>query len=103
MKKGTIDLLITSALLNKSEYGGYFINDEKVMECLMDMYFYMLYNGVGNDQKTEEYFNEFEKKYRNLNKEQQEEIKKEYLDIIEAQNKNREKEKVKKKGMNKYE
>ena len=103
MKKNIMDILIASSLLKTSEFEGGYINDEKVMECLMDMYFYMLYNGVGNDQKTEEYFNEFEKKYRNLNNEQQEEIKKEYLDIIEAQNKNREKEKVKKKGMNKYE
>ena len=101
MKKSIMDLLITSSLLNKSEYGGYFINDEKVMECLMDMYFYMLYNGVGNDSKTEEYFSEFEKKYRNLNKEQQEIIKNDYTEIIESQNKNR--DTVKKKGMNKYE
>jgi len=103
MKKSVMDLLIASTLLNRSEYGGYFINDERVMECIMDMYFYMLYSGVGNGEKTEEFFSEFEKKYKNLNKEQQEIVKKEYIDIIEAQDKNIEKEKIKKKGMNKYE
>jgi len=101
MKKSMAELLITSALLNRGEYGGYFINDERVMECIMDMYFYMLYSDVGNDEKIEEYFNELKNKYDNLNEEQQAIVKKEFLDIIEAQDKN--KDKVKKKGMNKYE
>ena len=103
MKKNTIDLLIASSLLHTSEYGGYFINDERVQECLMDMYFYMLYNGMDNDEKKEEYFNEFENKYNKLNKEQQEQVKQEYVNIIETQKKKKEKEKVKKKGMNNYE
>ena len=103
MNKSILNLLMASSLLHTNEYGGYFINDDRVQECIMDMYFYMLYNGANNEDKKEEYFNEFEKKYNELNKEQQELVKNEYVDIIETQNKNREKEKVKKKGMNKYE
>ena len=101
MKKSVRDILITSALLKTTEFEGGCINDDRVLECIMDMYFYMLYNGIGNDPKKEEYFREFEKKYNNLNKEQQEIVKQEYIDIIETQNKNR--EKVKKKGNDKYE
>ena len=96
-----MNLLIASSFLHTNEYGGYFINDDRVQECLMDMYFYMLYNGIGNEDKQKEYFNEFEKKYDNLNHEQQEEVKKEYKNIIEAQEKN--KKMLKKKGNDKYE
>ena len=103
MNKNILNLLMASSLLNTNEYGGYFINDERVQECIMAMYFYMLYNGANNEEKKEEYFNEFENKYNKLNKEQQEQVKKEYIDIIETQNRNREKEKVKKKGMINYE
>ena len=100
-KKKVIDLLMSMSLLGSSEYAGYYPNDERVVECLWDMYFYMMYSGIGNEEKKEEYFSEFGKKFNNLNKEQQEIVKNEYIDIIEAQNKN--KEKVKKKGMSKYE
>jgi len=103
MNKSVLNLLLSSSLIGNGEYEGYFINDDRVQECLMDMYFYMLYNGMDNDEKKEEYFTEFEKKYNKLNKEQQDAVKKEYIDIIEAQNKNREKEKIKKKGMRNYE
>lgn len=102
-KQKIMDLLLSMSLIGTSEYAGYYTNDERVMECLWDMYFYMMYNGIGNEEKKEEYFNEFGKKFDNLNKEQQEEVKKEYMNIIEAQDKNREKEKIKKKGMNNYE
>ncbi len=61
MNKRTMDILFTSALLHNYEYDGYFINDERVSECIMDMYFYMLY-GLDNLKKKEEYFHEFEKK-----------------------------------------
>ena len=94
MKKSTMDILLTSALLHKNDYDGYFIDDEKVSECIMDMYFYMLY-GLDNIEKKEEYFHEFENKYNKLNKEQQELVKQEYIDIIEKQNKNKEKMKRK--------
>ena len=76
------------------------INDQEVNECLMDMYFYIMYSGI-NEEKQEEYFQEFGKKYKNLNEKQQELVKKEYIDIIETQNKNR--EKIKRKGMIDYE
>lgn len=101
MKKKGMDYLLAMSLLGKSEYVGYFPNDERVLECLWDMYFYMMYSGIGNENKKEEYYHEFEKKYDKLNEEQQEEVKNEYMNIIEAQNK--EKEKIKKKGMIDYE
>ena len=89
------------SLIGTNEYTGYYISDEKVSECIWDMYFYMMYNGIGEEKKQEEFFNKMKEKYQNLNEEQQEEVRKEYISIIEAQNKN--KEKVKKKGMNDYE
>ena len=100
-KKSVMNLLMAMSMLGTNEYAGYYISDEKVSECLMDMYFYMMYSGIGEEKKQEEFFNEFEKKFDNLNEEQQEMVKNEYIDIIETQNKN--KEKVKKKGMNDYE
>ena len=102
MNKKIMDLLLSMSLINSNEYSGYLPNDERVLECIWDMYFYMLYSGI-NEEKKEEYFKEFEKKYDNLNKEQQEEVEKEYIEIINAQEKNRKKEKIKKKGMNNYE
>ena len=100
MKQSTIDLLMSMSLINANDYGGYFSNDARVLECVWDMYFYMLYSGI-NEEKKEEYFNEFDKKYKKLNNEQQEIVRNEYMSIMETQEKN--KEKVKKKGMIKYE
>jgi len=102
-KKKVFDLLTAMSFFGTSEYAGYYPTDERVIECLMDMYFYMLYKDMDNEEKKEEYFQEFENKYDKLNGEQQEEVKNEYINIIEAQKKNREKEKIKKKGMNNYE
>ena len=101
MKKSIEYLIaIPSLLINSGEYNIEY-NDSKVNECLMDMYFYMLYNGENNEEKKKEYFQEFENKYNKLNKEQQEQVKQEYINIIEAQKKNR--GKIKKKGMIDYE
>ena len=94
-------MLLGTLLLTSNEYGGTWIDDENVNECLVDMYFYMLYNGENNELKKEKLFHEFEKKYNELNKEQQEMVKQEYINIIETQEKNR--RKVKRKGMNNYE
>ena len=88
------------SLMGSFEYASYYPSDERVVECIMDMYFYMMYTGI-NDEKKEEYLNEFAKKYNNLDKEQKEMVKNEYIDIIKTQKKNR--EKIKKKGMNDYE
>ena len=98
-KKKVMDLLLAMSLIGTNEYAGYFPADKYVVDCIWDMYFYMMYGGLGNEEKKEEYFHEFENKFDKLNKGQQEEVKKEYISIIEAQNKNKEKEKVKKKGM----
>jgi len=59
----------------------------------------MLCNGANYEQKKEEYFQEFERKYKELTSEQQLLVRQEYLNIIEAQKKNEEKGRVKKKGM----
>ena len=102
-KKPIVDLFTAMSLLDDSEYERYYPTGEQVVECLWDMYFYMIYSRIGNVLKKEEYFKEFEKKFNKLNKEQQEEVKKEYISIIEAQEKKRKNEKVKKKGMKNYE
>ena len=81
------------------DYAFDYIDDDMVNDCLMSMYFYMLCDSsLGN--KKEEYFKEFEDKYQKLNDEQKELVQKDYLSIIEAQDRNR--EKVKRKG-DKYE
>ena len=76
-----------------------YIDDPLVNDCLMSMYFYMLYDS-NYEEKKEEKFQEFSEKYNKLNDEQKELVKQDYLNIIEAQDKNR--EKVKRKG-DKYE
>ena len=103
MQKSTRDLLVAMSMIGTFDFMGEYIEDQEVNECIMDMYFYMLYGGIENEEKREEYFKEFEKKYNALNKEQQELVKNDYISIIEAQEKNREKEKIKKKGMRDYE
>lgn len=101
MKSNAVrDLLLSFSLIGGHDYENIPIFDNEVDECLMNMYFYMMCNSV-NEDKKQEYFNEFEKSYNKLNDEQKEIVKKDYLDIMEAQNKN--KEKVKKKGMINYE
>ena len=100
MDKGTRDLLYALALLGSYEFSSYYVNDPKINDCLMNMYFYMMHP---NEDRKEEYFQQFEKIYRELDEEQQEIVKKDYIEIIEAQEKNREKEKIKKKGMINYE
>ncbi len=100
MNKKIMDMLLISQLISKGEYEGSNINDEKVLDCIMDMYFYMLYNS-DNNPLQEKYLDNFNQKYNALTKKQQKLVKQEYIDIIETQNKNR--EKVKRKGMNNYE
>ena len=104
MNNKTISAILMSALLNKNEYDKFceqsYITDSKVNECIMNMYFYMLYS-IDNQEKKEEYFQEFKKSYENLDKSQKEIVKQEYIDIIETQEKN--KRKIKKKGMMDYE
>lgn len=98
MNKNLMNLLLSLSLIGDNEYGQFYVSDPKINDCLMNMYFYIMHP---NTNKKEEFFKEFEKSYNDLNEEQQEIVKKEYIDIIEAQEKN--KEKVKKKGNDKYE
>ncbi len=99
MNKTTRDLLLSFALLNVGEYSSYYSDDEKVNDCLMDMYFYMLLMDSDDESKKDKYYRRFEQSFRDLNHEQQEMVREEYKNIIEAQNNNIEKERVKKKGM----
>ena len=50
-KKNVMNLLMAMSLIGTNEYVGYYISDEKVSECIMDMYFYMMYSGIGNEEK----------------------------------------------------
>ena len=95
------ELFLASSLFSTFEYEGNLINDEKVLDCIMDMYFYMLIMNDNDENTKDKYFNKFDQSFRSLNMEQQDIVRHEYMDIIEAQQKN--KEKIKKKGMNKYE
>ncbi len=92
------NILLISSLLGTDEYESLYIEDEKVNDCLMKMYFFMLLNE--SDNRKEKMYIEFCQEYDKLNNEQQEIVKKEYLNIINAQNN---KDKVKKKGMINYE
>ena len=76
-----------------------YIDDPLVNDCLMSMYFYMMFDS-NYEKKKEEKFQEFSEKFEKLNDEQKEIVKQDYLNIIEAQDKVR--EKVKRKG-DKYE
>ena len=99
------DILLTSMLLGTHEYAPFCLDmhDEMVTDCLMNMYFYMLSSDM--DEKVhEKYWRIFDDSYQKLNKEQQEIVKNDYIEIINAQNKyENEKIKVKKKGMINYE
>ena len=98
-KKNARDLLLAFSLINASDYSQNTVFDPEIDECLMNMYFYMMYGNI-NEEKRNEYFNEFERCYNKLNEEQQEIVRKDYFDIIESKNN---KGKVKKKGMINYE
>ena len=97
------NILLITSILGVNEYDSFVVHDKEVTKCLMYMYFYMLSDDT--DEKVhEEYWNKFDESYKKLNKEQQEIVKNDYIDIINAQNKNEEENiKVKKKGMINYE
>ena len=84
-KKNARDLLLAFSLINASDYSQNTVFDPEVDECLMNMYFYIMYGNI-NEEKKKEYFNEFEKCYNKLNEEQQEIVRKDYFDIIESKN-----------------
>ena len=107
--KKITSILLASSLIGVDEYMPY-INDEcfednEVCDCLMKMYFYMLIS-PDEEEKKEKMFQEFRNKYHKLNEKQQELVKQDYINIINAQDKydeENEKIKVKKKGMINYE
>ena len=78
-----------------------YIFDEKLNDCLFYMYIYMLSE---DDPKHEEYYREFCIRYEALDEERQLVVKNNFENIIKAQDENEKgKEKVKKKGNDKYE
>ena len=95
-----MDLLLSMSMIGANEFGNMmYIDDPLVNDCLMSMYFYMMFDS-NYEKKKEEKFQEFSEKFEKLNDEQKEIVKQDYLNIIEAQDKVR--EKVKRKG-DKYE
>ena len=95
-----MDLLLSMSMIGANEFGNMmYIDDPRVNDCLMSMYFYMMFDS-NYEKKKEEKFQEFSEKFEKLNDEQKEIVKQDYLNIIEAQDKVR--EKVKRKG-DKYE
>ena len=95
-----MDLLLSMSLIGANEYSMMYMTDDPLVnDCLMHMYFYMMCDS-SFEEKKEEMFQEFNEKFEKLNNEQKEIVKQDYLEIIEAQDRN--KEKVKRKG-DKYE
>ena len=90
-------ILAIASILGK-EYGSEvdfdseYAFDEEVSDCLMHMYVYMM---SGDD----EIFNEFHELYQRLDPKKQAYVKKDYLSIIESQ----EKQKVREREDNIYE
>ena len=70
--------------------------DEQVNECLMKMYFFMLHDEI-HSMTADELFDDFYKCNQKLNTKQQDYVKQDFINIINAQDEN-EKRKVKKKG-----
>ena len=87
MKKKILDILLVSSLLNTGEFVGPMIDDPKVLDCTMSMYFYML---CEDEKKKEEYFQKFDEQYQQLDESQQKQVKQEFLSIIDAQEKQQE-------------
>ena len=95
------DVLLESLMINKDEHIAFYTDDKDINKCLVNMYFYMLSNGM--DEKIHyKYWKKFQHCFCKLNKVQQEIIKNEYNEIINTLIKYK-KEKVKKKGMINYE
>ena len=85
------EVLLFQSLIG-NEYSDFFVGDKETVECLGSMYFYIM---CDNDILKDKYFQNFEEKYDKLTSEQQEIVKEEYLNIIETQKRNKEKEKRK--------
>ena len=88
-----------NSYLEHDELNNKYLFDEDVIECQIRMYLLMMIEE--NDDNYEKKYQSFLESYNKLNNEQQEYIKNDYLNIINAQINN--KEKVKKKGMIDYE
>jgi len=85
MKKSLTNLLLLSSIFHANDYNFPIIEEEKVLDCIMSMYFYLLLEE--KDEKKEEYYQKFERQYDSLTPEQQEQVKQDYLSIINEQEK----------------
>ena len=92
--------LLFNMIMNFSDPYDIKTYDEKVDECLMNMYFLMISDGMSKE-KREQLWKAFDESFNKLNSKQQEIVKQDFIDIIN--NKNEIKKKVKKKGMINYE
>jgi len=91
-------LSLTGGMLKDSYLNTPIYMDEEVNDCLIKMYFVMM-TGEGHHD-YERLYNEFLLAYYSLNEKQQEIVKKDFQNIIDAQDVNY---KVKRKGEMKYE
>ncbi len=85
MKKSLTNLLLLSSIFHANDYNFPIIEEEKVLDCIMSMYFYLLLEE--KDEKKEEYYEKFTRQYDSLTPEQQEQVKQDYLSIINEQEK----------------
>ena len=96
------ELLMFLSLVNDMTENSYLnlpiYMDEEVNDCLIKMYFVMMV--TENHPDYERLYNDFLLAYHSLNDKQQEIVKKDYQNIIDAQDENY---KVKRKGEMKYE
>ena len=93
-KKSAINFLVVSSMMNANKYNDADIDDQDVLDCLMDLYLYMLCIDV-DDEKEEKFFKAFSEKYKKLNDEQKEIVKKDYFDLVEDRERNNENVKIK--------
>jgi hypothetical protein len=89
MKKSLVSLLALS-IIPHQEYSGPMIDDQKVLDCIMNMYFYLL--SEENDPRKEEFFDKFSKQYDALDPREHEQVREDYLSIVKAQEEHQEKE-----------
>lgn len=91
-------LSLVNDMLGESYLTGPIYMDEEINDCLIKMYFVMMIEEGHPDY--ERLYNEFLLAYHSLNDRQQEIVKNDYQNIIDAQDENY---KVKRKGEMKYE
>ena len=93
MKKSLISLLAISTFPHTGEFDGPIVDDPKVLDCIMNMYFYLLLEE--NDPKKEEYYQKFEQQFDALPEKQKAIVKEDFLGMINAKEEQETKEFIK--------